>query len=836
MSLLYLKSEEFIEDVNSNRISASSQFPYSFRNTFRDPIKVTKDSKIELISADLNVAAQHVTSEENMNNNYTFATGRDDDGFLQKVVKLPDGNYSDNSLAAEMSNKAEAINNVDGAEVGFIFDKIDKFKFIGDISFDKGRWNNNNTFINLNEKIGLNPSIAEQNAGVGSYDTTFQIKNENGIQESHTILDSKNIQEMTETNSTEGFKPPNLISNLVTAKDHGIYNGCGVVCAIVSPLKFVKFNAGTFFTNSTGKKFQYTLNGADQGSPLALAGYTGANNYDFMLPHGATGMNLAYIKIIETQTELDTYTMPNSMTTKNLPYGHFLILNLSDVPINTTIASNELVYMLDTQTDEYFWNFFSASSAGNTASTIKCSDDTAYIKAQATETKLGNWGSASLSLSRGETCLLEANTGLTNQVNNTNRFTRTRIVNTAASGGGVTNRNDIYADYTIQITPTSDGQFNHVLMNYGTQDTSKVAGDTDWLTITSQAPSNDNMINNIFSRGALTTDDNLILVACMTEWLCCRFYIGKDTAGNLQFDDLVQIGNTEDNLGPHAIQIPMNFNESSYPILPAFGTQTPFLGLAEQQHMIFGKYSQKEAKTQNLSALNAYMNTNWGNSQTIPTRQPKQTTTDYCALQDSEELKITIEPNGFNGKTTDGFVEIPDGAIAEFSAIHVAPHFLLRLGGALDPVKDKVFYEEVTDNGWLIDPNENTSLNLNLGFPKVVTFLDYDEPLIFSSNSLPVHDKGQNFIVNLDNFGRLQGQNSATGSISQMVGVIPQGELTDIQLSNDKHYKAPYPIQVDINAKGDELINNFNVYITNDDGTPAVSLQHPTNLFLKITK
>ena len=835
MSLLYLKSEEFVQGADNNKIQIGSQLPYNFRNKFLDPIEVDENSKIELISADLNVSSQHKTTAGNLNNNYTYATGRNVDGFLQKCVDIRDATYTDAGLAAEMETRGEAINNVDGAEIGFKHDADDKFEFVGDVSFNSSKWNAKNTYVNLNVKMGMNASGASQDSGSGTYNTTFQIVNEDTLSDPHTLINSKLVQKLSELNLLNSAKAPNLITTLVSAKDHGIYNGCGVTCAIVSPLKLVRFTPASFFSNAGADKFQYTQNGAVIGGVNALGAYTGANGYDFQYQYGPS--NYLYMKMIESEVQFNTYTLPNGATTKNLPYGHFLLANFTDIPISLTLSNNNHVWMLNTDTSDYYWDYFSTSSALITGSVFATAVADGFIKSQAISASLGNWGSSSLSLSRGETALLNSNTGLPNQVNTTNRFTRTRVVN-VDGGSGVINTNEIYADYTIQLSPSLDGTEQYVMMNFGTQAAGKVAGDTDWLTLTQEVPSDSRKLSAMFTARALNVADNLIMVASMTEWLCVKFFIGHDTAGNLVFDDLVEVGNTEATSAPDSIKLPMNFNESSYPIIPVFGAQSPFLGEAKQQQMIFGKYSQKDANTKNLSSLNAYMNTNFSDSLGIPIRQPKQTITDYCQLQDAETLTIPIKPNGFNGKTTDGSVSIPNGRLAESTVIHVDPHYLLRFGGPIDISRDEGFYNMITDNGWNIPPNLKTTLYLNLGFPKAVAFLDYENPLVFSSINQPIHAKGQNFIVNLNGIGRLQGQNSATGSISQMVGIIPEGELVAANgglSTNDKHYKSPYPIQVNVNAKGAQNVNNFNVIISNDDGTPATSLQHPTNLFLRIT-
>lgn len=832
MSLVYLKSEQYLQDVSGNILSESNELAHLFTNIFKEPIKINKDSKIELVSADLSITPEHIIGGNKENNCFTYCLGDNTtQQFLQKAIKIPDGTYTNQQLLGKINQGFDTTNLLDGFDMRTTFEN-GEYVIRADNDAGNVKSETTNQYIDIASKMGFDEGDAQQQSGVGTYDQTYQIINKNGLANPHTLLNSKNIHNITSTNLNNNTKPPNLISNIVVPKTYGVNNGDGYVYTIMPPLKFRKFVGSTFFLNSTGKTFEFTLGGVSQGSPSVLVAYTGSNGYNFMLPYGPTGMSLMYLKIVETSGFFNTLTLPNSTTTPNLPWGHFLIGNTTDTAVDTTLTNNDYVWILKTDEEEYYWELF--HNTPGSATSIKCVSDTTYIKGQSVEssTPSPNWGSASLSISRGETAIFESNSGNSNQVVNTNKNSRVRVHNTSGSGN-VDNVNNIYADYTIQITQDKTGTGTYALMNYGTQDASKVAGETDWLTLTQQTPSNDNKLSNLFKKRTLTGADNLVLIANVSQYYCVDFYVGHDTSGDLVFDDVVMLGTTQlDKVGTDAIHLPMNFNESSFPLMSCVGLPNGFLGLAEHQVLIGGEYSSKSVNTHSLSSLNNYMITNWGVNQTIPTRQKKQTLTGYCDIQNQEDLEVEIEPNGFLGKTTAGSVLIPDGSIQQLAPINEKLQILIRLGD----LEGAEIEDYLTDYNYTEAPNVKSYLYKHLGMPKILYETEIDSIAVFKSIYAIQYSLGKNYIINLDNLGRIQGQNSATGSISQIVGVISNLELTqDNVYENHKHFKSQYPLPVKINATGDELINNFSVFITTDDGKPASNLTHPTNLLLKIS-
>ena len=76
MSLVYCKSQKFLEDVDGNVIDEKTgSEPYYFQNQFKFPIPVDKGSKIELVSADLRISPLYEISAALKNDSITFGIG-----------------------------------------------------------------------------------------------------------------------------------------------------------------------------------------------------------------------------------------------------------------------------------------------------------------------------------------------------------------------------------------------------------------------------------------------------------------------------------------------------------------------------------------------------------------------------------------------------------------------------------------------------------------------------------------------------------------------------------------------------------------------------------------
>ena len=89
-------------------------------------------------------------------------------------------------------------------------------------------------------------------------------------------------------------------------------------------------------------------------------------------------------------------------------------------------------------------------------------------------------------------------------------------------------------------------------------------------------------------------------------------------------------------------------------------------------------------------------------------------------------------------------------------------------------------------------------------------------------------------MINVTGIGNILGQNGATKSISSLVAVVSDAELSNTINSTERHYSSKYSNPVKINAPGEELVRNFDIHITRDDGAPADNLSHPTTFLFKI--
>lgn len=828
MSFIYLKSSRYLKNNDGSAIlQNSSELPYQFVNSFREPIRINPKSQIEIVSADLNVEPLHNISPQNDNDAFTFAFGSNANQFLQKLVKIPTGTYSNEELAEKIEAIADESNLLDSTKIYVGYNKTTGFNVYFDLVHFKDQEREDNTYIKLNSKMGFQENIGALEIGIGqNIDEEIVIDNKNTLEHPNTLTKNSVLQtfKVGGTTLNNNNKPSKLISNMITPSLRGIDNCVGTTTTIFKPVKHLVFS-DNWQTPTNGVTFS-TIIAATTTNNITIDSEGGGHNLSFKFTAGSTTY---HSKFVLTKAQFDSYTLPSSLTHDNIPWGHLLIINTSNTAVNTTLASNYCTLMLDT--NDYKWKLFNAGTSGLSQFEFFSTTTPSFVKTTGTITSLGNWGAGSMSLSRGETTIIG-----TNQIDQTNRFTRTRVYND-------TNDNVVYSDYSVVISPTADGTDNYVQVNFGTQETGKVANDPDWLTLTNQTKHQE--LRDILP--TITSDDNISITFSMNAWYCVDIWLSHDTNGDLNFDNFnrsVLIGTTDsDIIEPETLNLPMNFNEASFPIQPVIGVNNGYVK-DEQQTLTFGIYSPKKIQTHSLAKLNAYMNTTWGGNQTIPVRQPKSTYSNYCRAWNLGQRDITLQPNGFSGINTNVVFEILRGEVL-FESVE-SPPILMKLGmPSTEQDKDRItnagFSNEPPSSGILDRAPFISRLNLHMGMPDVLivpssTSGDPQGPedIMFESENDIIYNESQNFIVNFSNLGKIQGQNSATNSVSNIVGIIPGAELSSN--GDSKHYQSPYPKPVRINAKTDELVNNFEVNITNDDGTPATSLKHPVNICCRLSE
>lgn len=830
---VYLKSSRLLKNNNGKTILLNnSELPYHFTNTFKDPIKITPNTKIEVVNADLNITPLHDINVDKSNDLYTYSLGKTSNQFLQKLVKIEEGVYSNEELASAITNSFENTNLLDDFNILVSYVGNDSFQIILSALAigDDDEFENN--YDKIMSKIGFQASTAEQDAGVGTDGNEITIENRNSISHPNTLTKNSAVSVLSSTTLTNTNKPTNNISNLIAPTKHGIQNAQGTISTIFRPIKHLVFpqayqepTAGTTFTSVIG---------ATTTTGISIDAEGGGHNLSFKFTAGATTY---HCKFIQTRADWDALTLPAAYNHGNFPWGHVIIINTSNQNINTTLTANYCTLLLDT--NDYKFKLFDAGTSGLSTFNLFSTANPSFVKTTGTLTSLGNWGSGCLALTRGETAI----TG-TNQMNNTNRFTRARVYNdTGDSNSDV--KKEVYADYSIVLTPTPDGNDNYVQVQYGVQDANKVAGETDWLTPSLTALSDANKLTTLLP--SLGDDDNIMITASMNSWYCLDIFITHDDNGDMEFtNDDVLIGTTEqDNPDPDRVILPNNFTEASYPIMPLIGTNSGYVK-DEQQTLSFGVYSIKDISTHSLAKLNAYMNTNWGGNQTIPVRQPKATYTNYCRNYNLVNRDVKIEPLGFSGVNTIKDYEIIDGKTEDVALVENPPMYLNLCRPINDEQKSRLTNAGFSTTATHLPGSNITGRNplinqlyRELGMEKLLIYNQADdEPdegdYIYRSSQSITYGNSANYIINFDNLGKIVGQNGETNSISQIAAVIPSSELEDT--ASGKHYRSQYPLPVSLNSKTEELVNNFQVSITNDDGTPATSLKHPTNILCRLTE
>ena len=826
MSLVYLKSSKYMSDSNGSQINISDGLPFKFTNQFKEPLDINPNSKIEVVSADLKVDDVHDVSLQNDNNAFTYCLGFNgatvgSQRFLQKQARVPDGKYSNNQLANKISDEVTKTNLLDGFNIRVSHDSSTRFKIAVDLEYNRATEEiENNTYGLINSKMGYNESTTQQDTGIGTSAEQITIENQNGLANANVLTKNSTLSVLTSTTSSNSEKPSSLISNVIVPTTHGINNSGGTTSTIMRPIKHLVFPTA-YQTPTAGVTFTSVI-GATTTNSITINAADSANN-DFKFTAGATTYHASFVK---TKTVWDSYTLPNSVTNGNLPWGHFLILNTTNVVPNTTLASNYCTLLLDT--NDYKWKLWNAGTSGLSTFDFFATTNPAFVKTTATLTSLGNWGSGCLGISRGETCI----TGTNQVATGTNgRYTRTRVFNDSGdSDVGVDT--SVFCDYVLQIQATEDGTDSYARMNSSEQVTGKVAGETDWLTLTKQGLVDDLKIKTLLP--TITADDNIILVASVSSWLCVKFFIGHDTGGNQQFINLKKLGDSDANNIGDGIALPNRFNEASFPLMAVVGPQNGYVK-DEQKTLTIGQYSTKNVNTHSIAKLNAYMNTNWSASETIPTRQPKVSVTNYCNKLTLEDRVVTVESGDFSSVANTTYT-IPDGIVKQNEPIRIGAdlELLIRMSN-LNTTDDE--YQNIIDNGFSLEPNRLNTIYQSLGMPKFI-FIDEDNPpptLEFKSTQLPSANGSQNFIVNLENMGKVVGNNSATKSVNKAIAIIPASSLVDDDIQGTKHYTPPYQLPVKLNASTNEKVNNFEIFITTDENKPAVSLLHPTTLVCRIT-
>jgi len=438
----------------------------------------------------------------------------------------------------------------------------------------------------------------------------------------------------------------------------------------------------------------------------------------------------------------------------------------------------------------------------------------------------------------------------TNQANTTTYESRLNVYNitTTYSGSGlIDTTNLISCDYVAKIHPSKTDDFSYITCDYGVQDAGKVAGESLWNTMTKGPIS---VSKKLITRMPNLNEgvDNVMITASVTNYQCVKFFVSHDTAGDLTFIDHKEIANTQRDGAPDgSLPIPIIFGETSYPIMPFVGCGG-YYAWGRNDILAQGNFSQLDAATKNLATLYDTINTNWSLGKTppelaytIPPRMTKLTITESCFNTDLKDRTETISPDGFSGQTAEKTFTLnksqmdATGFVGYIKAV-------VRLGDFTENSSDGL---RLVKNGfWNYSPTRLTQLNRQLGFNKLLVSFDTNNPqpdpehdeATWLSTSTPEPNLTPNYIVNISNMGRIQGQNSATGSISQMIGVIPNAELHATgNYSDDRHYIAPYSLPVKLNARTKENINNFNIFVTRDNGKPARNLLHPSNFLLRIT-
>ena len=134
MSFVYLKSSRLLKDNNGKTILLNnSELPYSFTNSFKDPIRITKNTRVEVVNADLNITPLHNINGDKNNDVFTYSLGKSSNQFLQKLVKIEEGVYSNEELANAIRSSFMETNLLDDFTIEVSYRGNDSFQVIFNI-------------------------------------------------------------------------------------------------------------------------------------------------------------------------------------------------------------------------------------------------------------------------------------------------------------------------------------------------------------------------------------------------------------------------------------------------------------------------------------------------------------------------------------------------------------------------------------------------------------------------------------------------------------------------------------------------------------------------------
>ena len=831
MSFVYVKSQEYLNNQDGTNILENGSLPYLFTNTFTEPLKITSKTTIELVSGDLNIAPIFKITSLAKNNILSFALGNNTNGFFQVSIKVPDGEYSEVQLANEIQTQMGNNNNMDMAAWKISYDNG---KFNIELNIQNGIddvWDKqDNIYHYLSKNIGFQE---EPVTGVGTGDSTAEIVSH---PTNHQIQSTNVARVLYSPSTTTTSQSPFSLSNSFTPNSNGLLQNGGNVSMIVRPLQQYTFDPATFLSNSIASNIKYRfsryINGARsayQYADFPIVSYNGSNGYDFQ------SISRFFKIMTKAQFDLMTFPVTDAFNKDYAAWGHFLICNTTDIPISNAMVSIYMIYYLDTDGETAIWKEW---RTGFAALDLWFEQDPAvqtptFIHTQATKVSLAKYGSAALSLTRGETAISG-----TNQVNTENKYTRARIVNTTPKSVLSYVSNEVYADYTLQMTPNVGGTDCLLNMAYGVQDQSKVAGDTDWISLTNQTEEASNSLISKLGTGFNWGVDNIMITGTMFNYTCSKFAINHDNGGDLVFSgqDPVILGTTMATGKPaSALLLPMNFTGASFPIMPIISTANSYT-VKDPMILVTANYS-IQSISKNLKNVNAYMISQFGNSRTIPIRQPylNQTGSTHCFETNLNERTQVFTPNGFSGQTGQKTFKIKNAVVKKTGSqgkIKAIVRFNL-----IDTYGED--YDTLIANGYTLEPNNFSKLGGLMGFKDLLTYIPPAQPKItdtpsWSSTSSVNANGTPNYMINVSGIGDVRGNNGANKSISNLVGVISDFELTNTVNSTERHYNSKYSNAVSLNAPGNELVRNFDIKITRDDGRPAINLSHPSSFLFKL--
>ena len=579
----------------------------------------------------------------------------------------------------------------------------------------------------------------------------------------------------------------------------------------------------------------FTRNVAEPSSVSeTMQSYTGSNGYDARVNYQAS--DNYYLKFI-TDADLGS-GLGTDILLETCAYRHLLIVNKTDKAIDNALLNNDFVLQLNGVHDRNkslinsYRHIESNISSEEMSISFQNTGLTAFQSALTIE-KTQYYPKCALGLNKYDNVYGSF-------IDDNDLNSRSIIVNEGTSGvqpvkSGTNAGPRIHADAVCEVTneQISVSYTENLLYKLDSND-----------NVVANNRQNVDIVRNKNITDYLSTyqnGDNIMITAVMNYNNQVGFYVGHDTQGDMVFNEQELITDNASDTN-----FPLTLSQVHGPVIPSVYSNS---GYVYNQEMLLSQGISNNELASQQPNMNSAFNSLPVAKQNIdydyfslfgklPFFKNDNTTFTYDVNINNKYQNLTsqISCDGFSGVTGNKSFSI-DNAIAQDHndglGINTDDKLVLKLGRVSDRQVDEEYKKALNDNGVPVTPYILSTIFNSLGAEKVMVIEDHNEEIGMPYD--PSNQFSHDYVITLTNLGNPKGYNSIRSDVQKIIGVLNKNEL-EFNSDNSVNYKPPYPLKIKLNNLKEENINNFNIQVTNGDGTLADHLINPTSIVLRITE